>query len=114
MKTAAVLDREIKQSVTATGGMITGALARSMPRFEFIAHWLVYVTKKKVNRGPLGLYVRKVGGEWRIYSPIGGGTVIYQTRDPSLLFDYARRTQLGPHIRDAESFRGEAFAEVAK
>jgi hypothetical protein len=98
----------------ADAGMITGDLARSMPRYEFIAHWLVYVTKKKDNRGRLGYHVRKVGGEWRILSPVGGGTVFFRTRDPALLFDYARRTQLGPDIRDAEAFRGDAFAEISK
>jgi hypothetical protein len=112
-KKAAQLDAEIAEALApkkrADAGMITGELARSMPRYEFIARWLVYVTKKKTNRGPLGYYVRKVGGEWRIISPIGGGTVVYATRDPALLFDYARRTQLGPDIRDAEEFRGEAY-----
>lgn len=95
-------------------GMITEEQARAMPRFEFIAHWLVVVTKKKENRGPLGLYVKRVGKLWQIVSPVGGGTVTYETADPALLFDYARRGQLGPHIRDAEEFRGLAYqrAEV--
>ena len=95
------------------GRDLTGEIARTLPRFEFIAHWLAVVTKKKENRGPLGYYVRKVGRQWRIYSPIGGGTVVYATPDPALLFDYARRTQLGPDIRDAEEFRGDAFAEAS-
>jgi hypothetical protein len=95
------------------GRELTGELARSMPRFEFIAHWLAVVTKKKENRGPLGLYVKRVGKRWQIMSPIGGGTVTYETPDPALLFDYARRGQLGPDIRDAEEFRGEAFAKAA-
>lgn len=83
-----------------------------MPRYEFIAHWLVYVTKKKANRGPLGLYVRRVGKRWQIVSPIGGGTVTYETPDPALLFDYARRGQLGPDIRDAEEFRALAYEGI--
>jgi hypothetical protein len=90
-------------------GQITEEQAREMPRFDFIAHWLAIVTKKKQNRGPLGLYVRRVGKRWQVMSPIGGGTVTYETIDPALLFDYARRGQLGTHIRDAEEFRGEAF-----
>ena len=95
-------------------GMITEEQARAMPRFDFIAHWLAVVTKKKENRGPLGLYVKRVGKRWQIVSPVGGGTVTYETADPALLFDYARRGQLGPHIRDAEEFRGLAYqrAEV--
>lgn len=55
MKTPAQLDREIAEALApkkrADAGMITGELARSLPRFEFIARWLVYVTKKKANRG---------------------------------------------------------------
>ena len=94
--------------------MITEEQARAMPRFDFIAHWLTVVTTKKENRGPLGLYVKRVGKRWQIVSPVGGGTVTYETADPALLFDYARRGQLGPHIRDAEEFRGLAYqrAEV--
>ena len=90
-------------------GMITEELARELPRFEFIAHWLAVVTKKKENRGPLGLYVKRSGKRWQVVSPVGGGTVTYETADPALLFDYARRGQLGPHIRDAEDFRGLAY-----
>ena len=92
--------------------MITEELARKLPRFEFIAHWLVTVTKKKENRGPLGLYVKRIGKRWQILSPVGGGTVTYETADPALLFDYARRGQLGSDIRDAEEFRGLAYQRV--
>lgn len=90
---------------------ITGDAATSMPRFEFIARWLVVVTRKKSNRGPLGLHVRRVGKQWRICSPIGGGTVTFATRDASLLFDYARRGQLGADVRDADAFRVAAFED---
>ena len=95
-------------------GVITEEMARELPRFEFIARWLVIVTKKKENRGPLGLYVKRAGKRWQVVSPVGGGTVTYETADPALLFDYARRGQLGSHIRDAEEFRGLAYqrAEV--
>lgn len=90
-------------------GMITEQQAREMTRFEFIAHWLAVVTRKKENRGPLGLYVKHVGKRWQVVSPVGGGTITYQTTDPALLFDYARRGQLGRDIRDAEEFRLLAF-----
>jgi hypothetical protein len=90
-------------------GMITEEQARALPRFEFIARWLAVVTKKKENRGPLGLYVKRTGTRWQIMSPVGGGTVTYETADPALLFDHARRGQLGSHIRDAEDFRGLAY-----
>lgn len=93
---------------------ITGELARAMPRFEFIAFWLATVTRKKSNRGPLGLYVRKIGKQWRVISPIAGGTVIYTTPSPDLLYDFVRRTQLGPEVQKAEHFRVEAFTEHGK
>lgn len=95
-------------------GMITEEQARTLPRFDFIAHWLAVVTRKKENRGPLGLHVKHVGTRWQVVSPVGGGTVTYETTDPALLFDYARRGQLGPHIRDAEEFRGLAFERAAR
>ena len=118
------LDSEIAQALSARSrqlgttvlgrGMITEEQARALSRFEFIAHWLAVVTKKKENRGPLGLYVKRAGKRWQVVSPVGGGTVTYETADPALLFDYARRGQLGSHIRDAEEFRGLAYqrAEV--
>ena len=120
-KSSRQLDAEIAQALSRRRGsalnhstirgrsMITEEQARAMPRFEFIAHWLTTVTKKKENRGPLGLYVKRVGKRWQVVSPVGGGTVTYETADPALLFDYARRGQLGPHIRDAEEFRGLAY-----
>lgn len=88
---------------------IIGELARTLPRYDFIALWLVAVTKKKANRGPLGYHVTKTRGEYRVVSPIGG--IVYQTKDPSLLFDYARRTQLGHETRAADQFRELAFTE---
>jgi hypothetical protein len=119
------LDAEIAQAISGRGAApskasrrhatvrgrprITEEQARAMPRFDFIAHWLTIITKKKENRGPLGLYVKRVGKRWQIVSPVGGGTVTYETADPALLFDYARRGQLGSHIRDAEEFRGLAY-----
>lgn len=96
-------------STPRRGRDLTGELALSLPRFEFIAHWLAVVTRKKENRGPLGLYVRHVGKKWQIVSPIGGGSITFETMDPGRLFDYARRGQLGPLIRDAEEFRTLAY-----
>jgi hypothetical protein len=132
-KTSAQLEREIVESLArparprgagvaaiATrksprrGWDLTEELARALPRFEFIAHWLAVVTRKKGSRGPLGLYVRRAGKRWQIVSPVGGGTVTYETTDPALLFDYARRGQLGRDIRDAEEFRGLAHRSSAQ
>jgi hypothetical protein len=114
----AQLDREIAEALVPPkssralaahkpqrGWDLTEELARTLPRFEFVAHWLAVVTKKKENRGPLGLYVKHLGKKWQVVSPIGGGTVTFETTDPALLFDYARRGQLGREIRNAEEFR---------
>ena len=119
------LDREIAEALTLPKGShslvapqprrrrdLTGELARTLPRFEFIAHWLAVVTKKKENRGPLGLYVKHLGKRWQVVSPIGGGTVTFETTDPALLFDYARRGQRGREIRNAEEFRILAHEET--
>lgn len=124
VKTSAQLDREIAEILApppkkpvkfALGrGAITEELARALPRFAFIAHWLAVVTRKKENRGPLGLYVKRAGKRWQIVSTIGGGTVTFETTDPAVLFDYARRGQLGPHIRDAEEFRGLAYERAGR
>ena len=86
--------------------VITEEQARAMPRFDFIAHWLAVVTKNKENREIAhGKRVRRVGKRWQVVSPIGGGTVEYETPDADRLFDYARRGPLGWHIRNAEEFR---------
>jgi len=117
----AQLEREVREALAGSpsggprrGWDLTEELARGIPRFEFIAHWLAVVTKKKDARGPLGLYVRRRGKRWQVVSPVGGGTVTFQTTDPALLFDYARRGQLGSHIRDAEDFRVLAYERAGR
>ncbi len=72
--------------------VITGDLARAMPRFEFIAFWLATVTRKKANRGRLGLYVRKVGKH------------AVRLRAPNV----------GPEVQKADHFRIEALTEHGK
>jgi len=103
------------KKATSTWGDITGEQARSMPRFEFIAHWLAVVTRKKENRDlAQGKRVKRVGSRWQIVSPVGGGTVEYETPDADRLFDYARRGPLGWHIRNAEEFRALAHQEAVR
>ncbi len=94
-------------------GDITGAQAIEMPRFEFIAHWLVTVTRKKERRGPLGIQVRRAGKKWRVLRG-DQATIVYETDDPGLLFDYVRRTQLGTETRAADNFRADAYEAKAK
>lgn len=84
--------------------VITEEQARAMPRFEFIAHWLAVVTRKKENRTlAQGKRVRRAGNRWQVVS--SNGSVEYATPDADRLFDYARRGPLGWHIRNAEEFR---------
>ncbi len=108
------LDRDITEVLHATKktqlldrNEITEAQALALPRFEFIAHWLEVVTRKKEGRIlSRGKRVKRTRGRWQIvYS---NGLVEYETPDADLLFDYARRGPLGWHIRAAEEFRALA------
>lgn len=90
---------------------ITAEDALTQPRFQFIADWLVTTTAHKENRGPLGQYVRRRGKTYEIMSGNLRPIVVYATREPDRLFDYARRTQLGSEIRRAEDFRTEAYLQ---
>lgn len=115
-KTSAEMDRDIaealasqpKRSKPSLGrDVITEEQARSMPRFEFIAHWLAVVTRRKENRDlAQGKRVRRRRSRWQIVYP--NGLVEYETSDADRLFDYARRGPLGWHIRKAEEFRALA------
>lgn len=87
---------------------ITGDLAVSIPRFEFIAHYLAVVTAKKGERGPLKYHVQKRHGVWRVIAG-SNGVVMYETADAGKLFDFARRTELGYHTRNADMFRADAY-----
>lgn len=117
-KTAAQLDREIDEALARGSGhatkaatyVITDEQARSMPRFEFIAHWLAMVTRKKENRElAMGKRVRRKGKLWQVVST--NGSVEYETPDADRLFDYARRGPLGWWIRKAEDFRIDAYQQ---
>lgn len=125
MKTPAELNREISEfleipatspkKITQRRGVITEEQIRSLPRFEFIARWLVSMTRKKENRALVGGYrVTHTGGVYKVISPIAGGTVAYQTEDPSLLFDYVRRGALGYFTREADNVRVEALTRAAR
>src|SRR5262245_66379579 len=93
---------------------ITGELAKQIPRFEFIAHYLAVATAKKRDRElSHGYYVRRRGGKWQVVTNVTGSPlVIYETRDPALLFDYARRGPLGYYTRQADQFRVEAYTPL--
>lgn len=102
-------DRATKKIKTFDQNMITEEQARTMPRFEFIAHWLEFVTRKKAGReltqGKRVKHTRE--GLWQIvYS---NGLVEYETPDVARLYEYARRGTLGWHIRNAEEFRVLAY-----
>lgn len=86
---------------------ITAAAATTMSRFDFIALFLVVITRRSTIR---------VTHSKGVYSVVQGAAkvTVFQTTDTALLFDYVRRTQLGPIVRDAEEFRGMAYeAKVA-
>ena len=92
---------------------ITEEQALALPRFEFIAHWLAVVTRKKENRDLAhGKRVRRVGDRWQVVS--SNGALEYETPDADRLFDYARRGPLGWWIRKAEEFRVAAHERAGR
>ncbi len=91
---------------------ITAEAARTMTRFDFIALFLVVITRRSTHLGPLKQRVTHSNGMYRVTSG-SSKVVVMETADTSLLFDYVRRTQLGPIVRDAEEFRGMAYEEKA-
>jgi len=93
MSRAAQIRREVDEFLTKPkrfvlgSGAITEELARALPRYDFIAHYLAVVTKKKDGRDLAGgKRVRRMGNRWQIVSPIGGGVVEYETPDTDRLF----------------------------
>lgn len=83
---------------------ITADAACAMSRFDFIALFLVVITRRSTHLGPLKIRVLHSNGVYRVIQ--GRSRVeVYKTIDTSLLFDYVRRTQLGPVVRDAEEWR---------
>ena len=69
---------------------ITADAALTLPRFEFIALYLVVSTRRAEYRGPLGYRVHHADGEYRVVSLIAGGTVVYRTHDAGKRFDHVR------------------------
>jgi hypothetical protein len=78
-----------------------------LPRFEFLAAYLVMLTARKANRKYVhGYQVRRSAGQWSvIQTQVAGGTVVYTTDDASKLFDYVRRGPLGYFTREADHLR---------
>jgi hypothetical protein len=83
-----------------------------LPRFEFLAAYLVLLTGKKANREFVGGYqVRRSAGQWRvIQTQVAGGTVVYTTGDAAKLFDYVRRGPLEYFTREADNLRADALS----
>lgn len=84
----------------------------TLPRFDFIAAYLVLLTSKKANREYVhGYQVRRRGGVWSvIQTRVAGGTVVLETSDTAKLFDYVRRGPLGYFTREADNLREEALS----
>lgn len=92
---------------------ITVDAALTMSRFDFIAMFLVVITRRSTRLGPLKQRVLHSKGTYRVVQGSANVTV-YETADASLLFDYVRRTQLGPVVRDAEEWRMMAWEYAGK
>lgn len=92
---------------------ITERDARELPRFDFIARYLVVSTRKKADRALVkGKQVRRIGGLWQVL--YGNGLVEYETLDAGRLFDYVRRGPLNYYVRQAEEFRALAYERGAR
>lgn len=78
-----------------------------LPRFEFIAAYLVLLTAKKASRTFVqGYQVKHRSGQWQVIQTlVDGGTVVYATDDAEKLFDYVRRGPLGYFTREADNIR---------
>ena len=78
-----------------------------LPRFEFIAAYLVMLTRKAANRAHVhGYQVTHRAGKWSvIQTRVAGGTVVYSTDDACKLFDYVHRGPLGYFTREADNLR---------
>jgi len=78
-----------------------------LPRFDFIAAYLVLLTSKKANREfVMGYQVKHRAGQWSVVqTEVADGTVVYATNDAAKLFDYVRRGPLGYFTREADNLR---------
>lgn len=78
-----------------------------LPRFEFLAAYLVLLTRKAANREFVqGYQVKHSAGRWSvIQTQVAGGTTVYATDDAAKLFDYVRRGPLGYFTREADNLR---------
>lgn len=78
-----------------------------LPRFEFLAAYLVLLTSKKANREFVkGYQVKHRSGQWVVLqTQVAGGTIVYATDDASKLFDHVRRGPLGYLTREADNLR---------
>jgi hypothetical protein len=87
--------------------------ARDLPRFGFIAEYLVYMTKRKADRRIVeGWQVKHSDSGFvalhPVYAPPGG----YYFRDPHALYEFARRRPLNDYVRQAEYLRADVLEAV--
>ena len=88
------------------------AAALSLSRHEFIAAWLIDMTRRKVGRsycGGLQVKRTRVG-----FSVSLNGIAFVAAKDAASLFEFARRSALGYYVREAERLRIEAYASAEK
>ena len=79
--------------------------ARHLPRFDFIAHYLVWATRAKERRRLAeDMQVRRTRDGW-VYGFVGYPPSSPPTLDANRLFENVRRTPLDHYVREAEAFR---------
>ena len=88
-----------------------------LPRFEFIAEYLVMMTASKANRSYVqGYQVKKKGKKYQVLSTAthtddGKPVVVMETDNTNKLFDYVRRGPLGYFTREADNIRVDALSK---
>lgn len=90
-----------------------GHYAKTLPRFEFILHYVARMTRLKKNRdlvNEMGLKYGKKG--W--YYTVGGTPASNPTKDAGKVYDMIRRTALNYYVQQAEDLRAEAHESVER
>lgn len=79
------------------------------PRYEFIARFLVHMTRTKANReftGGLKVKAKAAGA----YAVEMNGVEFVTAKDATSLFEYAFRSRLGYFVKEADTLRVEFHA----
>jgi hypothetical protein len=84
--------------------------AKTMPRFDFIAHFVQGATRTKGQREPVaGMQVKRLGDGWT-YTFMGKPAT--RPLSTHALYEEMRRNELNFYVRQAEEFRIDVLSET--